>query len=71
MTIKKHKNVFHLNYLVAKAFKENNLKFTDEVMSFLQVCEPIALEHFPTDVLSNDFRYLLQSMLFTKEYLDR
>jgi hypothetical protein len=43
---------------------------TDEVFAFLQVSEPIAVEHYPSDVVSNDFRYLLQSLLFSKEYID-
>lgn len=46
-------------YLVSKAFVENNLKFSDELKSFLQVLEPHALEHYPVDVLCNDFRYLI------------
>ncbi len=57
-------------YLVSKAFVENNLKFSDELKSFLQVLEPHALEHYPVDVLCNDFRYLIQGLFFSKEFHD-
>jgi len=57
-------------YLVSKVFVDNNLKFSDELISFLQVLEPHALEHYPTDVLSNDFRYLIQGLFFSKEFYE-
>jgi hypothetical protein len=46
----REKKVFHMVYLVSKAFVDNNLKFSDELISFLQVLEPHALEHYPKDV---------------------
>lgn len=55
----REKKVFHMVYLVSKVFVDNNLKFTDELKSFLQVLEQHAIEHYPVDVLSNDFRYLI------------
>lgn len=62
--------VFHMVYLVSKSFVDNNLKFTDELKSFLQVLEPLAIEHYPKDVLSNEFRYLIQGLFFSKEYYE-
>ncbi len=57
-------------YLVSKVYVDNNLKFSDELKSFLQVCEPHALEYYPEDVASNDFRYLIQSLFFSKDYYE-
>ena len=62
--------MLHLNYLVAKAFKESRLAVTPVLLDFLQACEPYVLKQYPKTADSNDFRYLLQSMFFTKEYHD-
>lgn len=59
-----------MNYLVAKSFYSSKLRYTNEVYTFLQVVEPLAIEYFPEDVLSNEFRYLLQSLLFSKEFYE-
>ena len=34
------------------------------------MCESLALENYPSNVESNEFRYLIQSLLFSKEYYD-
>lgn len=62
--------MLHLNYLVSKAFKESRLAMSPALLDFLQACEPYVHKQYPQQVGSNDFRYLLQSMFFTKEYHD-
>jgi len=57
-------------YLASKSFQTNKLTFTPEVISFLEVCEHLILEQYPEDVRSNEFRFILQSLLFSKEYFD-
>jgi hypothetical protein len=66
----KQKKVFNMCYLVSKAWQINKLSWTPEVTSFLEVCEHLILEQFPEDVRSNEFRFMVQSLLFSKEYYD-
>ena len=57
-------------YIVSKSFQANKLSFSPEVISFMEVCEHLVLEQYPEDVQSNEFRFLIQSYLFSKEYFD-
>jgi len=57
-------------YIVSKSIQANKLAFSPEVISFMEVCEHLVLEQYPESVQSNEFRYLIQSFLFSKEYFD-
>ena len=62
--------MFNMCYIVSKSFTANKLSFSPEVISFMEVCEHLVLDQYPEDVQSNEFRMLVQSCLFSKEYYD-
>jgi hypothetical protein len=66
----KQKKVFNMCYIVSKSFQANKLSFSPEVISFMEVCEHLVLDQYPENVQSNEFRFLIQSYLFSKEYFD-
>ena len=43
---------------------------SEEVLTFLRSSASTALAVFPVDICSNDFRYLIQSMLFSRKFYD-